>query len=174
MVKVYSQRRIRNTVDWYDQQTLGLDNSTVYWKNIAPRPGTSQYASARSGKNDEMHVVVVDDNGSVSGVSGNILEKFTNLSKGSDARITPSQNIYYKNYIENNSNYLFAGATDSLSQSPSIHISMGGLSQLRLRISHGDKKQVEPPSVFLEIRHTPLIMVQTMVQLMDLNQHLQM
>ena len=47
--------------DWYDQQTLGLDNSTVYWKNIAPRPGTSQYADARSGKNDEMHVVVVDD-----------------------------------------------------------------------------------------------------------------
>ena len=100
--------------DWYDQQTLGLDNSTVYWKNIAPRPGTSQYADARSGKNDEMHVVVVDDNGSVSGISGNILEKFTNLSKATDARITPSENIYYKNYIENNSNYLFAGAVDSL------------------------------------------------------------
>ena len=61
-----------------------------------------------------MHVVVVDDNGSVSGVSGNILEKFTNLSKASDARITPSENIYYKNYIENNSNYLFEGAVDSL------------------------------------------------------------
>ena len=102
------------TVDWYDQQTLGLENSTVFWKNIAPRPGTSQYADARNGKNDEMHVVVVDDNGSVSGISGNILEKFTNLSKATDARITPSENIYYKNYIENNSAYLFAGATDTL------------------------------------------------------------
>jgi hypothetical protein len=100
--------------DWYDEQTLGLENSTVYWKNVAPRPGTSQYSESRNGKNDEMHVVVVDDNGSVSGVSGNILEKFTNLSKATDARITPSENIYYKNYIENNSNYLFAGAVDSL------------------------------------------------------------
>ena len=80
MVKDYSQPHAYPVNDWYDQQTLGLDNSTVYWKNIAPRPGTSQYADARSGKNDEMHVVVVDDNGSVSGVSGNILEKFTNLS----------------------------------------------------------------------------------------------
>lgn len=100
--------------DWYDEQTLGLENSTVYWKNVAPRPGTSQYSESRNGKNDEMHVVVVDDNGSVSGVSGNILEKFTNLSKATDARITPSENIYYKNYIENNSNYLFAGAVDAL------------------------------------------------------------
>jgi len=108
------QASYHGVTDWYDQQTLGLQNSTVYWKNVAPRPGTSQYAEARNGKNDEMHVVVVDDNGSVSGVSGNILEKFTNLSKATDARITPSENIYYKNYIENNSNYLFAGAVDSL------------------------------------------------------------
>ena len=108
------QAAYHGVTDWYDEQTLGLENSTVYWKNVAPRPGTSQYAESRNGKNDEMHVVVVDDNGSVSGVSGNILEKFTNLSKATDARITPSENIYYKNYIENNSNYLFAGAVDSL------------------------------------------------------------
>ena len=103
------------TTDWYDQQTLGLDNATVFWKNIAPRPGTSQYADSRDSKNDEMHVIVIDDTGSVSGVSGSVLEKFTNLSKATDARITPSENIYYKNYLENNSGYLFAGATDSIS-----------------------------------------------------------
>jgi hypothetical protein len=102
------------TVDWYNQQTLGLTNSTVYWKNIAPKPGTSLYASERSGKNDELHIVVVDDSGSVTGISGNILEKFTNLSKATDARISPAQNIYYKTYIANNSNYIFAGTSDSV------------------------------------------------------------
>jgi len=101
-------------VDWYEQQTLGLTNSTVFWKNIAPKPGTSLWASERSSKNDEFHVVIVDDNGSISGVSGNILEKFTSLSKGSDARVSPSQNIYYKNYIANNSEYVFGGTSDSL------------------------------------------------------------
>jgi hypothetical protein len=106
----------QNTVvDWYEQQTLGLTNNVIYWKSIAPKPGTSQYALERGGKNDELHLVVVDDTGSVTGVSGNILEKYTNLSKGSDAKISPSENIYYKNYLANTSSYVFAGTSDSLS-----------------------------------------------------------
>ena len=49
--------------DWYDEQTLGLTNSTVYWKSIAERPSTSEYASQRSARNDEIHYVIVDDDG---------------------------------------------------------------------------------------------------------------
>jgi len=59
--------------DWYGEQTLGLTNSTVYWKSIAEKPGTSQYASERSAANDEIHVVVVDDTGVVTGAAGNIV-----------------------------------------------------------------------------------------------------
>lgn len=104
-----------NTVsDWYEQQTLGLTNSVVYWKSVAPKPATSQYCAERGGKNDEIHVVVVDDSGSITGVSGNILEKYTNLSKGLDAKVSPSENIYYKNYLANSSSYVFAGTSDSL------------------------------------------------------------
>jgi hypothetical protein len=103
------------SVDWYDQQTLGLTNSVVFWKSIAPKPGTSQYCAERGGKNDEIHVVVVDDRGSITGVAGNILEKYSKLSKGLDARISPSENIFYKNYLANVSNYIFAGTSDSIS-----------------------------------------------------------
>ena len=40
-----------NTItDWYNQQTLGLTNSTVYWSQIADRPSTSEYAKGRSSK----------------------------------------------------------------------------------------------------------------------------
>lgn len=95
--------------DWYNQQTLGLTNATVYWKNIAPRPRTSQYASERSGRNDELHVVVVDDTGAVTGTAGNILEKYTNVSKAYDAKISPSEANYYKDIIANNSQYIFPG-----------------------------------------------------------------
>jgi hypothetical protein len=95
--------------DWYNEQTLGLTNSTVYWKNIAPRPKTSQYASERNGRNDELHVVIVDDTGSVTGTAGNILEKYTNLSKAYDAKISPSQANYYKDIIAANSQYIFPG-----------------------------------------------------------------
>lgn len=96
--------------DWYNQQTLGLTNSTVYWKSIAEKPSTSQYASERSSKNDEINIVVVDDTGKVTGVPGNILEKFTNLSKAKDGKISPSESIYYKEYIADNSAYIFAGS----------------------------------------------------------------
>jgi len=95
--------------DWYNQQTLGLTNSTVYWKNIAPRPRTSEYSSQRNGRNDELHIVVVDDTGSVTGIPGNILEKYTNVSKASDAKISPSEAIYYKDIIAANSQYIFPG-----------------------------------------------------------------
>ena len=101
--------------DWYDEQTLGLTNSTVYWKSIAERPSTSEYASQRSAKNDEIHYVVVDDDGGVTGISGNIIEKHLNLSKAKDGIISPSQNIYYKDYISNGSEYIFAGAQPAAS-----------------------------------------------------------
>ena len=96
--------------DWYNEQTLGLTNSTVYWRNIAPRPRTSEYSSQRNGRNDELHIVVVDDTGSVTGIPGNILEKYTNVSKAYDAKISPSEAIYYKDIIAANSQYIFPGS----------------------------------------------------------------
>lgn len=95
--------------DWYDNQTLGLENSVVYWKAIAPKPTTSQYASERNSKNDELHIVVVDDTGSVTGTSSNILEKHLNLSKATDGKISPSRTVYYKEYIKDSSKYIYAG-----------------------------------------------------------------
>ena len=103
------------SVDWYDQQSLGLTNSTVFWKSIAPRPVASNYVTQRKGGNDGIHVVVVDDTGSVTGIQGNILEKFTNLSKAVDATSdgdAPTK-TYYKNFVADNSAYIYAGKNPS-------------------------------------------------------------
>ena len=99
-----------STKDWYNDQTLGLTNSTVYWKTIAEKPGTSQYASERSSKNDEIHVVVIDDTGAVTGTAGNIVEKFTHLSKAEDAVTSPTEAVYYKDILARISEYVYAGA----------------------------------------------------------------
>ena len=96
-------------VDWYNQQTLGLKNSTIYWSSIASKPGTSEFAATRNSENDEIHVVVVDDSGDITGTAGQILEKFTFLSKGLDARTTPSEATYYKSYLANKSEYIYSG-----------------------------------------------------------------
>ena len=98
------------TKDWYVDQTLGLTNSTVYWKSIAEKPGTSQYASERSSKNDELHVVVVDDTGAVTGTAGNIVEKFTFLTKSEDGITSPTEAVYYKDLLARISEYVYAGA----------------------------------------------------------------
>ena len=68
-------------VDWFDSQTIQLTNSTINWNNIADRPGTSSFAEARNSRFDEVHVVVIDDLGEVTGNAGTILEKHLSLSK---------------------------------------------------------------------------------------------
>jgi len=101
--------------DWYSGQTLGLTNGTIFWKSIADKPATNQYVSDRSGKADSLHIVVVDDNGDVTGIKGNILERHTNLSKAKDAVSSANapQKIYYKDYLAVESAYLFAGHSPS-------------------------------------------------------------
>ena len=97
--------------DWYNQQTLGLTKGgDVAWNTIAEKPGTSEYAESRGAKNDEMHIVVVDEDGSASGIAGNILEKHLYLSKAKDGKRQPAEEVYYKNYLANRSEYVFNGA----------------------------------------------------------------
>ena len=102
---------VATAVDWYDQQTLGLTNSTVFWKSLAPKPGTSVYADGRQGHSDELHIAIVDDNGDLTGVKGNIVEKHTGLSKATDAisAVNSPQKIYYKDYIRDFSANIYAG-----------------------------------------------------------------
>jgi phage tail sheath protein FI len=98
-----------NVSDWYNNQYIQLDNGAVLWKSIAEKPGTSGYAAARNSKNDEVHVVVIDDKGSISGNAGTILEKHAFLSKAKDTVNSLGSNTYYKDYVADNSNYLFVG-----------------------------------------------------------------
>jgi hypothetical protein len=101
--------------DWYDQQTLTLTNTTIYWNSIAPKPGTSQYAVNRNGQSDEIHVVIVDDTGTVTGIQGNLLEKHIGLSKATDAisAVNSPQKIWWKNYLAVYSNYVYVGDNPS-------------------------------------------------------------
>ena len=98
-------------IDWYDQQTLGLTNATTFWKSIAPRPTSNVYVTDRQGKNDGVHIAVVDDDGSITGIKGNILEKHVNLSKAGDAvsNVNAPDKIYYKDYIADFSENIYVG-----------------------------------------------------------------
>ena len=97
-------------VDWFDQQTIGLTStSTINWNNIAPRPSTSAFAAARNSRFDEVHVVVIDALGNVTGNAGTVLEKHLSLSKATDAEFSAGSTSYWRKYLANNSQYIFAG-----------------------------------------------------------------
>jgi len=104
-----------STVDWYDQQTLELTNSVIYWKSIAPKPVTNKYSLDRGGKGDALHIVVVDDLGTITGNQGTLLEKHLNLSKALDSvsAVNSPQKIWYKNYLADFSSQVYAGYNPS-------------------------------------------------------------
>jgi hypothetical protein len=103
-------------VDWYEQQKISLTNGgDIFWKSLAPKPGTTQYAADRNGKSDEIHIVAFDDLGTITGIKGNLLEKHIGLSKATDA-VSASNSptkIFWKNYVGQLSPNLYVGDNPS-------------------------------------------------------------
>ena len=107
-----------SVADWYNSQTLDLDNASIFWKSLAPKPKTNTYVSDRGGEGDSIHVAVVDDFGVVTGIKGNVIEKHLSLSKAVDAvsSVNSPQKTYYKNYIADFSDNVYAGFNPSNSE----------------------------------------------------------
>tara|TARA_S200000501_G_scaffold338817_1_gene345957 strand:- start:395 stop:2569 length:2175 start_codon:yes stop_codon:yes gene_type:complete len=107
---------VTSVVDWFDQQTYdvttasvggGTTITTAKWNAVADKPGTSEYAAARGGRFDEVHVLVIDAKGTISGNAGTILEKHLNLSKAKDAEFSVGSPSYWRKYLYTNSENLF-------------------------------------------------------------------
>ena len=72
-------------------------------------PDTSEFVSLAGGARDEMHIVVVDAGGLLTGVKGQVLETYGFVSKASDAiNVNEGSTNYYKQVIFNKSNYIYA------------------------------------------------------------------
>ena len=115
----FSTTTVSSVSDWFDSQTLAISTATVggstaistlNWNNIADKPGTSQYALDRGSRFDEIHVIVLDGEGKISGTTGTILEKHLNLSKAKDAEYSVGSPSYWRAYLKTNSTYIFGGS----------------------------------------------------------------
>ena len=78
-----------------------------YYDAVDGAPGTSAWTSDRSGSGDEIHVVVVDEDGGISGAPGTILETYSKVSKASDAKDPQGNDNYYPNVIYTKSQYIY-------------------------------------------------------------------
>ena len=101
----------------------GLANSArtpdqkLLFANFDRAPGTSTDVAASGGSNDEMHVLVIDENGLFSGVAGEILEAHAFVSKASDAKKIDGSSNYVKNVLRNESRYIWLGEVLKITES---------------------------------------------------------
>ena len=78
-----------------------------YYDLVDVAPGTSTYTSSRSGSGDELHIVVIDEDGGITGNAGEVLEVYSNVSKASDAKTSQGDSNYYADVIYNKSQYIY-------------------------------------------------------------------
>lgn len=86
-----------------------------FWDAVDSRPSSTRFALSKASATssaviyDELHVIVADEDGGITGVAGTVLEKFTGLSKASDAFSQSGVSNFYKNYINLNSAWIYWG-----------------------------------------------------------------
>ena len=78
----------------------------TYAGQFTSAPGTTSYATKQGGIYDEMHVIVIDEDGLISGTQGTILEKYAFVSKGSDSKDDSGNSNFYRNVIADKSKYI--------------------------------------------------------------------
>ena len=147
--------------DWFSQQTVAISTSTVGgstvtttqpWNTVADRPGTSKFAADRGARFDEVHVVVIDGEGKITGNTGTILEKHLNLSKATDAEFSAGTPSYWRSYLKSNSEYIFGG--DEPSSVVTTGFAAGGFTH----VTGGDWDQDAEGVIFKASGDTNLIL----------------
>ena len=85
-------------------------NIDRYWEHyglFAKAPGKSASALAAGGSDDEIHVVVVDEDGGITGKEHTVLESFGFLSCASDGKDDQGASNYYKDVLERKSEWVY-------------------------------------------------------------------
>ena len=88
---------------------INITRNWEYSNFVDTAPSTSDYVAnfGNSAAVDTLHIVVVDQDGLFSGVSGQVLEVFRDVSRASDAKSNDGASIYYKNVINDGSKYIW-------------------------------------------------------------------
>lgn len=98
---------------------LANSGSTRFWEfynAVDKAPGVSTYMASQGLTTvDELHIVVSDAGGKFTGTQNSILEVWPNLSRATDAKSTSGATRFYRNVIDAQSAFIFAGTARSTS-----------------------------------------------------------
>lgn len=82
-----------------------------YFNSVDSAPGRSNYVSNRTSNTsiaDEVHIVISDEDGTISGIPGQIIEVWPNLSRATDAKGEQGGSIYYRDVLNQSSKYVWS------------------------------------------------------------------
>jgi len=135
-----------NTESTYTLTSFGnlavSNNATVasgylkrYWEHafsVDAAPGVSTYQKnfGNTTAVDEVHVVVSDQDGIISGVPGTVLEVYQGLSRATDAKLEDGATNYVKNVINQNSKYVYF-ANDRVSGASNTAVNLTSLANTK-------------------------------------------
>jgi len=110
-------------IEFESKNTLGVasDQSDVtrYWEfydRVSGAPKRSQHLATRNANtsiNDGLHVVVVDQDGDITGSADQVLEVFENLSRCTDAKTEVGADNFYKTVLRDRSDWVWYGSETS-------------------------------------------------------------
>lgn len=78
-----------------------------YADQFGVAPNTSDYVLDKGGSKDEMHIIVIDEDGKFTGTANSVLEKYSFVSKASDAINNDGSSNYYKTVLNTQSEYVW-------------------------------------------------------------------
>ena len=96
-------------------------------------PGTSTLADANGSSNDEIHIVVIDEDGDISGTKNTVLESFGFVSLCSDAKDLNGDSNYYRDVLQRDSEWVYWASHDSsILAATTTHYTTSSLGSLNL------------------------------------------
>jgi len=99
-----------NTITINSTHSPSVTRLWEYYNFFDVAPGTSTYANTQGGTTDELHIVVVDEDGQWTGVKNQVIERYAAVSMASDAKTEDGSTNYYKDVINNRSKYIWWAA----------------------------------------------------------------
>lgn len=87
--------------------TAVLSTAWTYASNFDFTPTTSAWATDQGISRDELHIIVIDEDGAITGKANTVLEKFQAVSKAPGARNAQNESNYYKDVINTQSKWIY-------------------------------------------------------------------
>ena len=98
------------TGDTLTRSASAITRRWEFFNSFDHPPTTTISSNTVNSTGDAIHVAVVDEDGDITGTKGSMIESYSHVSVASDAKTEQGGNNYYKDVINQGSNWIWWGA----------------------------------------------------------------